>query len=83
MLFISFMFPVSNLNNLNDLHCCFNKLFGAPVLAIQQTHTRAICHAAAAAVCVFVYLQRTHEHLGLADQNTSNRQNENGNGKQP
>lgn len=35
VLFISFMFPVSNLNNLNDLHCCFNKLFDAPVLPIQ------------------------------------------------
>lgn len=32
VLFISFMFPVSNLNNLNDLHCCLNKLFATPVL---------------------------------------------------
>lgn len=40
VLFISFIFPVSNLNNLNDLHCCFNKLF----VALSIAHSICVCN---------------------------------------
>lgn len=45
VLFISFIFPVSSLNNLNDLHCCFNKLFVATLCCVVHCDMFAMCHA--------------------------------------